>query len=292
MAVLVTAVLALPHPREHDLLIGVYQPNSPGSYNQITAFSRDVGLDPRLTSYYSTFQQPFATSFAAQAATCGTSVLVQWQPRGTTNAAVASGANDTYVKTFAQAVKSVNRQVVISYGQEMNGNWYDWGQTSDVAYYVAAWRHLHDVFQQQGVHNVTWLWDPNVIYPGSTPLSHLYPGDSYVDWVGLDGYFSRPTDTFESLFGSSIVALRQVTAKPLLIAESGVTGTAGALQLQSLFAGASLAGALGVVYFDQAQSGDSEHQEWRLEDSPVNLAAFAAVVQQYGDRPLTWPGSS
>jgi hypothetical protein len=279
------------HIREHDLLIGVYQPNSPGSYNQITAFSQMVGFDPRITSYYSTFEQSFPTAFAEQAASRGTSVLVQWQPRGTTNAAVASGSEDAYITKFASAVKMVNQQVIISYGQEMNGNWYTWGQADTPANYVAAYQHVWNIFHNLGVRNVTWLWDPNVIYTGSTPLAELYPGDAYVDWAGLDGYFAQATDTFASLFGPSITALRAVTSKPLLIAESGVTGSAGASQLASLFSGASLAGAVGVVYFDEAQTGDSEHQDWRLENSAANLAAFAAQVETFGDRPLVWPGS-
>jgi Glycosyl hydrolase family 26 len=274
------------------MLIGVYQPNSPGSYGDVVAFSAKTGFTPRITSYYSTFEQPFALQFAQEAASNGTKVLVQWQPRGTTSAAIAAGSDDAYIRQFAQGVRSDPWQVIISYGQEMNGNWYSWGaggsDGSSGATFIAAWRHIWALFQQEGVRNVTWLWDPNVIYNGSAPLSAWYPGDGYVDWVGLDGYFAFPTDTFESLFGPSVKALRAVTAKPLLIAESGVTGAAGAGQLASLFAGASMAGALGVVYFDQAQSGDPEHQDWRLEDNQANLNAFTAAVQTYAERPLVW----
>jgi hypothetical protein len=91
-----------------------------------------------------------------------------------------------------------------------------------------------------------------------------------------------------TLFGPSILAVRAVTHKPLLIAESGVTGAAGGVQLGSLFAGASLAGALGIVYFDEAQSGDAEHQNWRLEENAANMTAFKAMIEHYAERPLTW----
>ena len=265
------------------MLIGVYQPNSPGSYGDISTFASQAGFSPRITSYYSTFEMPFASPFAQQAAAKGTKVLVQWQPRGTTNAAVAAGKNDAYIEQFAKAVAAVNQQVIISYGQEMNGNWYNWGTAgsgnSDPADYIAAYRRVWDVFQQQGVRNVTWLWDPNISYTGSTPLKSVYPGDAYVDWVGLDGYFGEPTDTFSSLFGPSIAELRAFTSKPLLIAETGVSGAAGVWQLAGLFAGARLAGVIGIVYFDQAQSGDPMHQDWRLEDNAANMAAFRAGVR-------------
>jgi len=282
--------------QEPGMLIGVYQPNSPGSYGQVTAFAAQAGFSPRILSYYSTFTQPFASAFATEAASNGATVLVQWQPRGTTSAAIASGADDAYIHKFAQAVLSDNWQVIISYGQEMNGNWYSWGMGgtdgSSAATYIAAYRHIVSIFREEGVNNVTWLWDPNVSYGGSPKLSTLYPGDAYVDWVGLDGYYSTPATTFTTLFTPSVTELRTFTSKPLLIAESGVTGTAGPGQLEGLFAGASLAGAVGIVYFDQAQSGDPMHQDWRLEDNPANMAAFTAAVQQYGVRPLTWTGSA
>lgn len=273
---------------ENTLLVGVYQPFSPGSYNQIDTFAQQAGYTPHITSYYSTFSMPFASAFAWQAAQKGTQVLVQWQPRGTTNQAVAAGQDDAYITTFAQAVKELNYQVIISYGQEMNGNWYPWGDMpgNTPAQYIAAYKHVWNIFQQQGVRNVTWLWDPNVTYTGASPMHEWYPGDQYVDWVGLDGYFGNASDTFESLFGLSIDTLRAFTFKPLLIAESGVTGAQGAAQLQGLFSGASLEGVLGIVYFDESQSGDPMHQDWRLENNPANMAAFKSAAQQYGQRPL------
>lgn len=207
------------------MLIGVYQPNSPGSYNQLDDFARLAGFSPRIVSYYSTFRQPFAIQFAQQAAARGAAVLVQWQPRGTTSAAVAAGTDDAYIRQFAKDVRSSERQVIISYGQEMNGNWYPWGEDSDTpANFIAAWKHIVSIFGEEGARNVTWLWDPNIAYPGGPQLKDWYPGDEYVDWVGLDGYFAQPADTFDTLFDPPIAQLRSFTSKPLLIAESGVTG--------------------------------------------------------------------
>ena len=277
------------------MLVGIYQPNSPGSYNQIDAFASQAGFTPRITSYYtSAFSMPFPVGFATQAAAKGTMVLEQWQPRGTSNKAIAGGAEDPVIIAAAKAVASVPNQVIISYGQEMNGDWYDWGTTgsgnSNPADYVAAYQHVYNIFKQQGVRNVTWLWDPNVQYTGSTPLWEVYPGDMYVDWVGLDGYFSVPDINFNMLFGPSIATLRQITGKPLLIAEVGASGAAAPEQIADTFANARLAGVAGVVYFDEAQSGDPMHQDWRLENNASSMAAFKAGVQQYGQRPLQLPG--
>ena len=75
----------------------------------------------------------------------------------------------------------------------MNGNWFPWSEGvngNQPGEFVAAWRHVHDIFDRgRAPTNVTWVWCPNVD-PDSTcsDLASLYPGDDYVDWTGLDGY--------------------------------------------------------------------------------------------------------
>ncbi|WP_217631238.1 glycosyl hydrolase [Modestobacter sp. DSM 44400] len=74
---------------------------------------------------------------------------------------------------------------------EMNGNWYPWGSGANgnqPGEFVLAWRHVHDRFTALGVTNVAWTWAPNAVYTGGAPLAPLYPGDAYVDAVGLSNY--------------------------------------------------------------------------------------------------------
>ena len=53
------------------------------------------------------------------------------------------------------------------------------------AKFRAAWIHTWTLFQQEGATNVEWVWCPN---NGNYPYKGFYPGDRYVDWVGVDGY--------------------------------------------------------------------------------------------------------
>jgi mannan endo-1,4-beta-mannosidase len=192
--------------------------------------------------------------------------------------AVSSGGTDSYLHQYAAAVKAFRYPVILSFGQEMNGDWYPWGYRGCApGAFVAAWRHVVTVFRAAGANNVTWLWDPNVEYGGGPPLSDWWPGSSYVDWVGLDGYYAYPADSFSTLFLPSIKAIRSFTDKPLLIAESGVTAIDGTGKLKDLYTGASDADAVGVVYFDVKQSGDPEHQDWRLEDNSGMLQTFRSL---------------
>ena len=55
--------------------------------------------------------------------------------------------------------------------------------------YVAAWRHVHDIFAAAGATNATWVWCPYAdVTPQPAPSPSYYPGDAYVDWTCLDGY--------------------------------------------------------------------------------------------------------
>ena len=61
--------------------------------------------------------------------------------------AIADGQSDAYISRFARAVRTLNLPVAISFGHEMNGNWYPCGSgQSTAAQFVAAWRHIHDLF--------------------------------------------------------------------------------------------------------------------------------------------------
>ena len=61
----------------------------------------------------------------------------------------------------AKAIRRQRWPVVLRFAHEMNGHWYPWGaHRTDPADFVAAWRHIHDVFRTVGATNVIWTWTP------------------------------------------------------------------------------------------------------------------------------------
>ena len=61
---------------------------------------------------------------------------------------------------------------------------------------------------------------------------------SYVTWVGIDGYYYRPSDTFASVFGRTIDQVRAFTSNPVLLSETAVGPAAGQfVKISNLFAG-------------------------------------------------------
>ena len=113
--------------------------------------------------------------------------------------------------------------MIIGFGHEMNGPWYPWGYRHVApSTFVAAWRHVVTVFRGQGADNVTWLWTINQDLSNTGPVSSWWPGNSYVTWVGIDGYYYRPSDTFAHVFGRTIDQVRAFTSKPVLLSETAV----------------------------------------------------------------------
>jgi mannan endo-1,4-beta-mannosidase len=257
---------------EADSYVGVYVTGIPHSYGPIREFVAKTGVRPNLLLYYSAWWEPFRSQFAAAAARHHAVPLVQINPEHVRLADIAAGRYDKYVTDFALSIRGYHDPVIVGFGHEMNAQWSKWGyRHARPTAFVAAWRHVVDVFRMVRVPNVTWLWTINVIdaHAHSLPPRAWWPGRRYVDWVGIDGYYRRPTWRFAALFGPTIKAVRAFTRDPILISETGVAPRAGkAEKIGNLFAGVRSYGLLGLVWFDAVA-----HQDWRI-DSPAAIEAF------------------
>jgi mannan endo-1,4-beta-mannosidase len=259
--------------------IGLYTNDAPDSYAGVKAFTTATGVKPRVVVYYSGWLEPFQVGFATTASNAAAVPLVQIEPNNISIAAIAAGQYDNYLAAYAKAVRAHRHPVILSFGHEMNGYWYSWGYThTSPAVFVAAWRHIVTLFRTLGARNVTWLWTTNVIHERTRVPSPgpWWPGNSYVNWVGIDGYFTN-SSVFASEFGPTIVYLRTLTHDPILIAETSATPVASQpAKIADLFAGIHLYGLLGFVWFDSLV----HKVDWRLS-SPAAIAAFRQGAKKY-----------
>jgi mannan endo-1,4-beta-mannosidase len=270
-------------PPDTGSYLGVFARGAPASYGGVTAFASATGAQPDIVMYYSGWYVPFPGKFAAAAANNGAVPLVQMDPDAISLAAIASGQYDGYLSAYAEAVRAYQHPVILSFGHEMNGSWYSWGyQHTSPQVFVAAWRHVVTLFRTLGARNVTWLWTVNIINDtqrGQIPRpNQWWPGSSYVTWVGIDGYYLKPSWQFAPLFGPTIGAVRTFTDDPILIAETGAVPAAGQpAKIANLFAGIRLYGLLGFVWFDST----NENGEQFSIDSPAAIAAFRKGASSY-----------
>jgi len=259
--------------------IGLYPHGVLDSYAPVNAFTAATGVQPNVIVYYSGWLEPFQVGFATAASDHGAVPLVQMNPTGTNLAAIANGRYDAYLSIYARAVHAYHHPVILSFGHEMNGYWYSWGYThTSPIVFVAAWRHIVNLFRSLRVQNVTWLWTINTIHkltrvPSPDPW---WPGNSYVTWVGIDGYFTESSSVFASVFGATIAYVRSLTHDPILIAETSVSPVADQpAKIADLFAGIHLYSLLGFVWFNSVDKVD-----WRLSD-PASIAAFRRGAEAY-----------
>jgi hypothetical protein len=253
--------------------LGVYEPGTPASYQPVTQFTTATGVQPNLVLYYTRWFAAFPTQFAAEAWGHGAELIVQIDPTNINPYEIASGAYDGYLRWYAGQARAFGHPVVIGFAHEMNVNAYTWeGRDVPAATWVAAWRHVVSTIRAAGAANVTWMW--TVSHGG--PLQPYWPGASYVNWVGLDGYFVDPSDTYANVFGSAVDTVRSFTSEPILLSEVGVgPGTGKKPQdIAAVFQGVADQHLLGSVWFDVDQHGSATHQDWRLEGNQAAVAAF------------------
>ncbi|MEK8143557.1 glycosyl hydrolase [Streptomyces sp. M10(2022)] len=101
-------------------------------------------------------------------------------------AEVASGTYDReIIDPQARRIKAYGKRVFFSFDQEVDARVGDAGTPQE---YVAAYRHIHDRFEQLGVDNVVWVWTVSGYLKAGELFEQLYPGDEYVDWIGMDQY--------------------------------------------------------------------------------------------------------
>ena len=137
---------------------------------------------------------------------------------------------------------------------------------------------MHDIFTRIGAKNIVWVWSPNIIWNDSTNLAELHPGNSYVDWIGLSGYYGTPGTllykSFDATFAKTIAQLRRFTSKPLVITETGATNVSGLMAhwITQMFRQLPThTGIIGVIWFEAFRVID-----WQVTDYPAAAAAFRA----------------
>ncbi|MER7769410.1 glycosyl hydrolase [Kitasatospora sp. NPDC096140] len=264
--------------------LGAALPDVPASMDALGPYSATIGKQPNVLEYYAHWKGGFDTAGVRRIYEAGALPYMAWEPYDHSLASIAAGDTDDYVRGVAKAVAKLNLPIAVSIAHEMNGDWYPWGrQASSPADFVGAWRHVHDIFDQAGATNVIWVWSPNITDPApNTRLAPYYPGDTYVDWAGMTGYFTKSgPKTFETLYGPTMAEIRTFSKKPFFISETASEqGKRQRADIDQLFSGLEAHDDIvGFVWFNIVKRAD-----WRVEAVPDTLAAFKQRVSdpRYG----------
>ncbi len=148
----------------------------------------------------------------------------------------ASGAFNSYFVTLAQTlVAGGESNAYLRLGWEFDGSWFAWNATNpgDEANYAAYFRQIVTAMRSVAGAQFRFVWNPDAgafIQPGYS-VAAAYPGNAYVDVIGLDAYDQSwatpqtPANAWSSTTLPSLSAAQQFASsngKPLAFCEWGV----------------------------------------------------------------------
>ena len=284
-------------PASHDAerRFGVATASNGWDPSELDDVAQLVGASPSIVLHYLGFVDELHNEQLEAVADAGAVSLLTWEPfdwegnildQDFALRRILAGDFDEYLARTARTLRAFDEPVLLRFAHEMNGDWYPWSEQRNgnrAGEYVAVWRHIHDLFTDLGVDNVTWVWSPNVEYPGSQPLAELYPGAEYVDAVALDGYNWGSTDGYTTgwqspaeVFDPTLEIVRDLApGLPVMIGETGSTDAGGdkVAWIEDLFPWLVARDIDTLVWFHLDKETD-----WRIDSSPGTSEAFASAL--------------
>jgi beta-mannanase len=267
----------------HGALLGVMAPDVP-------QFEELIGHDVKIEHSFYTWTTEFPSDHELWTVANGRIPMITWEPTDTRLAGIANGRWDEVIRARAEAARAFGLPFFLRFAHEMNGNWYPWSgyyNGRDPRRYVAAWRHVHDLFSEAGATNVIWVWSPHwKSFPTRrwNNFRRYYPGDAYVDWVGIDGYNHGPArwwkwQSFDSLIRD--VYGTYAVRKPIMVSETSSVERGGSKAKWI----AGMTGAIkryirirAVVWFHLRARYSGVTFDWRVDTSPTALLAFQRLA--------------
>lgn len=177
------------------VLWGSYKPptSSETLLTAVTDIEAQAGRTFNIVYRYHDFSgRLFPDKSEVQLAGSGHILLEDWAPANWLTGAkykwadIAAGKLDaSVIDPEARQMKAYGKPVMLGFDHEMD---ISVGASGTAADYVAAYRHIHSQFAALGVTNVIWVWTTTGFSGRDWEFPSLYPGNSYVDWIGWDPY--------------------------------------------------------------------------------------------------------
>jgi len=309
---------------------GVALDGLPVTAQMIDAARQSTGLPVRLVQFYVQWPEnpagPFEDSASSLNAirTAGAVACVTWEPmrigaggRETVIPAerILAGEYDAYIADYARKVRDFNAPVLLRLAHEMNLARYHWG--SDAAgygpespeRYRALFRRVVEIFRAQGADNALFVFCPNV---DSLPVepwnraSAYYPGDAFVDVLGMDGYnwgtahtkaiqgYDSSFRPFKDIFRALYDQLKALApSKPVMVFETATTSQGGdkARWVAEALDTAAAWGLLAVIWFEVDKELDWPLRKGALVDPAPGARPYLTDDPAWLESVLLQPSS-
>jgi Glycosyl hydrolase family 26 len=211
----------------------------------------------------------------------GSTLLISW--RGPNHSEITDGSSDKLIAAAARRLAAEGKPTLLRWGWDMNRDFYRWGGAANgksATGYVQSWKRLHRIFDEEGADNISWVWSPNWnSSPDATwnQIQNYYPGDDYVDWIGVSGYAENqtPGQMFDNFYDE------YATRKPIMISEVAVVDHGGRTKadwIASFAAWVKTKPAVGAVVWFDTDTHPGSTEKWRIDSDKQALAAYKAMA--------------
>ncbi len=280
---------------KQGIYFGIFREGAPANIGLVKNIEKKVGAKIPIVMWYQDYSSLFNPDLCNKVVANGAIPHIVWEPWLWKDKEkikldnINAGEWDAHIREWAQDIKAWGKPVFIRWGHEFNIEGYPWcivNNNRDPKKYVAAFRRVRNIFKKEGADNAIFVWCPmNDSWPKESwnDMHLAYPGDEYVDWIGLDGYNWGTTQdwsswqSFKDLFRDTARQMwKKYPTKPVMIAETGCSEKGGdkakwiADMLQDL---KRMPYVKAVHWFDEKKEAD-----WRIETNAQTLAAFKKII--------------
>jgi hypothetical protein len=274
-------------------------------------YKKLLGFNPKILAYYNTgdieWGLPPSTRVLAENGIVPFVYMLTWGWRGLKEGAakgmlrsiedvekfprykysvddIVTGKADGYLKTYAKQAEEYGRRhggFFITTMQEVNNRYWDYHAHPK---FREAWQRMWNKFEEAGANEwATWVW--LVASPYAAPSAHtdpepFYPGDQYVDWIGMSAHNRLNTGpipqsqhlSFSDMVNRFADYLKKLHPdKPLMQAEFGkVNFSDQAKYLQEAYSVIKSRGDIhAAIYLDVKSPHSGDNWELRPDTTPV-----------------------
>jgi len=222
--------------------------------------------------------------------------------------AFIDGTFDAELTQWALEAKAADIPLVVEFGTECNGSWFPWnarwngwyhttqygdpGEYDGMERFRDAYRHIIDLFRSLEVDNITWVFHVDAYNDPDTAWNQMagyYPGDDYIDWIGVSAYGPQEPGEgwwwFSDVLNDSWSEITSISAegKPIAILEWGVIDYPEVGPKADWITDGFQSVLPGGAYHPQIKAMSYWHENFdgtnlRIDSSPEALAAYQSGV--------------
>ncbi|NGX28731.1 MAG: Endoglucanase H [Candidatus Anoxychlamydiales bacterium] len=243
--------------QDDTLFFGTAIDGFPISTSKLKKIQKEIGIKPDIIVFFlmwpnkEKINNSFNLTYSLDAIDqFGAISCITWEPMFLNNsqeqtilkADIVNGKYDEYLDEFIFQIKAFKKPIIIRFAHEMNLSRYHWGVEKDEYnesspdIYIQMFRYIVDYFKKNKVKNALFAFCPNVDSVPNTSwnkFKNYYPGDKYVDILGLDGYnwgtcaseknlgWNSSWRSFKKTFQNPVDELRDLSMlKPIIVFET------------------------------------------------------------------------